>query len=103
VIKLTLHASSYDWQFVPIAGQSFTDSGSATCYNGTNPTATPTATATPPPTGQMQLTLAPSADRYVDQFKPASSYATNSELIAVDGSGVARQGFLRFTVSGLPA
>ena len=28
VIKLTLHASSYDWQFIPIASQSFTDSGS---------------------------------------------------------------------------
>jgi acid phosphatase type 7 len=27
VLKLTLHASSYDWQFVPVAGQSFTDSG----------------------------------------------------------------------------
>ena len=23
VLKLTLHSSSYDWQFVPIAGQSF--------------------------------------------------------------------------------
>jgi PKD repeat protein len=32
VLKLTLHASSYDWQFVPIAGQSFTDSGSASCH-----------------------------------------------------------------------
>ncbi len=27
VIKLTLHPTSYDWQFVPIAGQTFTDSG----------------------------------------------------------------------------
>jgi len=31
VLKLTLHASSYDWQFVPIAGSSFTDSGSGSC------------------------------------------------------------------------
>jgi hypothetical protein len=31
VLKLTLHASSYDWQFVPIAGSTFTDSGSDTC------------------------------------------------------------------------
>ena len=29
VMKFTLHASSYDWQFVPIAGQTFTDSGTA--------------------------------------------------------------------------
>ena len=32
VLKLTLHASSYDFQFVPIAGQTFTDSGSASCH-----------------------------------------------------------------------
>ncbi len=32
VIKLTLHASSYDWQFVPEAGQTWTDSGSTNCH-----------------------------------------------------------------------
>jgi len=32
VLKLTLHASSYNWQFVPIAGSTFTDSGSANCH-----------------------------------------------------------------------
>ncbi len=31
VLKLTLHATSYDWQFVPVPGQAFTDSGSAAC------------------------------------------------------------------------
>jgi calcineurin-like phosphoesterase family protein/cadherin domain-containing protein len=31
VLKLTLHPTSYDWQFVPEAGQTFTDSGSAAC------------------------------------------------------------------------
>ncbi len=30
-LKLTLHASSYDWQFVPVPGGTFTDSGSAAC------------------------------------------------------------------------
>jgi acid phosphatase type 7 len=32
VLKLTLHATSYTWQFMPIAGQSFTDSGTASCH-----------------------------------------------------------------------
>ena len=32
VLKLTLHSSSYDFAFVPIAGQSFRDSGSASCH-----------------------------------------------------------------------
>lgn len=31
VLKLTLHPTSYDWQFVPEAGGSFTDSGSGPC------------------------------------------------------------------------
>ena len=32
VLRLALHSSSYDWRFEPIAGQSFTDSGSAACH-----------------------------------------------------------------------
>ncbi len=31
VLKLTLKSGSYDWQFVPIAGSTFTDSGSGNC------------------------------------------------------------------------
>jgi hypothetical protein len=32
VLKLTLSAGSYTWQFIPVAGASFTDSGSGTCH-----------------------------------------------------------------------
>jgi hypothetical protein len=32
VIKLTLHASGYDWRFQAEAGKSFSDSGSDTCH-----------------------------------------------------------------------
>jgi len=32
VLKLTLHATSYDWQFIPVAGATFTDSGTGTCH-----------------------------------------------------------------------
>jgi len=32
VLKLTLHPGSYDWSFVPEAGKSFSDSGSAACH-----------------------------------------------------------------------
>jgi hypothetical protein len=31
VLRMTLKADSYDWQFVPIAGRSFSDAGSAVC------------------------------------------------------------------------
>ncbi|MEO7840027.1 MAG: metallophosphoesterase, partial [Anaerolineales bacterium] len=42
VLKLTLHSSSYDWQFVPVAGQNFTDSGSSNCVGASGPASTPT-------------------------------------------------------------
>jgi len=32
VLKLTLHPTGYDWQFIPIASQTFTDSGSGSCH-----------------------------------------------------------------------
>ncbi len=32
VLKLTLGSGTYSWQFIPIAGQTFTDSGSGTCH-----------------------------------------------------------------------
>jgi hypothetical protein len=32
VLKLTLHTSSYEWQFVPEAGKTFSDSGSGSCH-----------------------------------------------------------------------
>ena len=32
VLKLTLHPGSYEWEFLPVAGATFTDSGSDTCH-----------------------------------------------------------------------
>jgi hypothetical protein len=37
VLKLTLHSDNYDWQFVPTAGQTFTDSGNTTCHGAPPP------------------------------------------------------------------
>jgi acid phosphatase type 7 len=31
-LQLTLRPTSYDWQFVPEAGKTFTDTGSGTCH-----------------------------------------------------------------------
>jgi hypothetical protein len=41
VLQVTLRADSYDWRFVPVAGETFTDSGTDTC--------TPAPAAPPPP------------------------------------------------------
>ena len=32
VLKLTLSPGAYSWQFIPVAGQTFTDSGSGSCH-----------------------------------------------------------------------
>ncbi len=50
VIKLTLHPTSYDWEFIPVEGKTFRDSGTAACV-GAPPlaaTATPDATQAAP-------------------------------------------------------
>ncbi len=54
ILKLVLHPGSYDWQFIPVPGASFTDSGTTTCHGSSAPaptnTPTPTLVATPTPT-----------------------------------------------------
>jgi len=32
VLRLTLHADRYDWKFLPVAGQTFSDAGSRSCH-----------------------------------------------------------------------
>jgi len=32
VLEVTLHATGYDWQFLPVAGQTFTDPGTQACH-----------------------------------------------------------------------
>ena len=62
VIKLTLNATGYSWQFVPVAGKTFTDSGTELCH-GTAPTTDQPPTARPggPYTADDVVTLDGSA------------------------------------------
>jgi chitodextrinase len=66
ILRLTLHAGSYDWQFLPEAGKTFTDSGSDTCHGGGADTTPPTAptglTATAPSSAQVNLSWTASTD-----------------------------------------
>ena len=50
VIKLDLSAGSYHWEFVPIAGQAFTDSGNGQCHGapGSADSSPPTVTQVSP-------------------------------------------------------
>jgi hypothetical protein len=83
VLKLTLHSTSYDWQFVPIAGQTFTDSGSASCVtaSGSIPTPTPTSTPTPGgPTPTPTPTTTPNSSDliFADSFESGNLSAWSS-------------------------
>ncbi len=88
VLRLTLHPGRYDWTFEPIAGSSFTDSGSA-------------ATHGPPP---PRTTFAVSGDADVDQARPLANSGGSSKL-RVDGDtghGLDRETYLKVRVAGLP-
>jgi hypothetical protein len=66
VLRLTLHPTSYDWQFVPEAGKTFTDSGSASCHGaGSNP-------PPPPPPPPPPAAPAPSAAASVPPTAPGN-------------------------------
>ena len=64
VLKLTLHPSSYDWEFVPVAGKTFTDTGSGQCHDApTNSDTTAPLVQPPeeeiPPGGTLGTTTIP--------------------------------------------
>jgi hypothetical protein len=53
VLKLALAAESYSWGFLPVAGKTFTDTGSASCTPFATPSVTPASQppASPSPSG----------------------------------------------------
>jgi hypothetical protein len=85
ILKLTLHSASYDWQFVPEAGATFTDSGSQACHAGTSGTPiwtatdtdTPTFTSTSTQTGTMVASATPTST-FADTETPTSTGTLNA-------------------------
>ena len=129
VLKLTLHATSYDWQFVPEAGKTFTDSGTTPCHGAaTTPTATATSTTTPvagatltatrtttatptttlTPAGTLTPTATPVPGSTLALGAVADAYVSDgvttnngtSTTLRVDGSPLVRS-YLRFNVQGI--
>jgi hypothetical protein len=91
VLKLTLHADSYDWQFMPIPGHTLNDAGSAACVTSTPPP--------PPPPTQTTLTIGPSADAYTFKDTKNRNFGTAATLL-VDASPEART-YFKFSVAGI--
>jgi Calcineurin-like phosphoesterase len=85
VLKLTLHANSYDWKFVPIAGETFTDSGTGT------------------PHGPASTSFKAVSDTWVDQRHPAANHAASHHLYVDGDAGNGRdlRTYLKFKVKGI--
>ncbi len=90
VIKVTLHAGSYEWQFLPSSGGTFTDAGSSSCRVASN---TPLdATAPNVPSG---LSASSPSQTQIDL-----SWSATSDNVGVGGYDVLRDGALVGTTDG---
>ena len=77
ILKLTLHATSYDWQFVPEPGKTFTDSGTRNCIGSGSPQPTPTNASAPTSTAVTNPTsVAPTATQTAVGTNPPGPTAT---------------------------
>lgn len=105
-------ASSPPPSATPTSTPSATPSGSTATSTSTpsaTPTSTPsatpsgsTATPTSTPGGGIIYTFSSKADTYVSQASPTSGYGGSSSFSIVGGTTTAKQGFIRFSVGGLP-
>ena len=86
VLRMVLHDSSYEWSFVPIPGQTFTDSGSTACH-----TSTPDGVVPSVPGGVGAVAVGSSR---VDV-----SWLASTDNVGVSGYEVWRDGVLLTTVS----
>jgi hypothetical protein len=86
VLRLNMHSGSYDYKFLPIAGQTWTDSGAGTCHKAAS-------------SQQRVLNFAPSGDTYANSTAPTKNFGKSTVLIG-DGSPQIET-YLKFTVAGL--
>jgi chitodextrinase len=87
VLKLTLHPTSYDWQFVPEAGATFTDMGTTACHG--------TQSDTTPPTAPSNLQAGAVAPNGIDL-----NWGPSSDDVGVLGYRISRDGAQVATVTG---
>ena len=86
VLRLTLRADGYDWRFVPVAGATWTDSGSSGIHGS-------------PPSRIFQAR----ADATVDQTRPSVALGLSRHLITDrdTADGRQRRAYVRFKVTGV--
>jgi hypothetical protein len=112
ILAVTLHPTSYDWQFIPEAGKTFTDSGSTACHGipgppDTTPPSVPTGLAGNASTGtSVGLTWNASTDNVgvasYTVFRNGSSIGTPTTTSFTD-NGVSPSTTYTYTVNAKDA
>jgi PKD repeat protein len=90
VLKLTLQDDGYSWEFVPIAGKTFTDAGSGGCHGASRAASvevTP-ASGTVPAGGTLQLTATVRDQAGNVIGRPVTWTSSNDQVATVSGSGL---------------
>ena len=93
VLKLTLHATTYDWAFLPIAGSTFTDSGTGTVHASAQTAPRwrpPTATARPrtrPSCRPPRVCLANDTDADSDPLTAVLNTTVTHGTLALNANG----------------
>jgi hypothetical protein len=87
ILRMTLHPTSYDWQFVPAAGSTFTDSGTTQCHGASSDTQPPSA-----PTDLRASVTGPAS--------VALSWTASTDNVGVTGYRVLRDGAQVGSASG---
>ena len=89
VLKMTLHDTSYDWEFVPVAGQTFTDRGTSSCHAAPAPPPPPPPSP-PPGDGPINLVGATADESSVTRssitIQRPAGVAAGHVLVAAIGS-----------------
>ena len=84
ILRLTLGAGQYSWQFLPVAGQSFTDSGTGTCHSAQPQGATLYAAGDIPTCSNGKPN--PNAAATAALIGPTGTVAPLGDLIAENGA-----------------
>ena len=90
VLKLTLSSGSYSWEFVPRAGQTFTDTGSLSCHKSRRAASISVAptSASVQVGATVQLTATPRDDQGNPVARPVTWSSNTPAVATVSASGV---------------
>ena len=88
VLKLTLYSGGYDWQFVPEAGKTFTDSGRGQCHAkaGGADTTPPTIGSVAPSDGATDVAVTANAEATFSEAMDATTIDASTFTLTEQGT-----------------